>query len=56
MSPAGCSRRVRARFVSAARNDRSPSEILIRYAVTLEIEGREKPAMVAEWLIVRRTS
>lgn len=48
--------RVRARFVTVGRAERSPTDTLIKYGVTMEVEGHEKPAMVAEWLVVRRAS
>ncbi len=46
--------RIRARFRLLSRIVRSTSEILFRYSVTIELENQEKPAMVADWLIVRR--
>jgi acyl dehydratase len=46
--------RIRARFDLVSETTRSPAETLLKYAVTIEIENRDKPAMVADWLIVRR--
>lgn len=48
--------KIRARFDVVSRTPRSQTETLIKYAVTIEVEDREKPAMVADWLIVRRAS
>jgi acyl dehydratase len=45
---AGC--RVRARVVLAGAEEREPGHHILRLAVTVEIEGEEKPALVAEWL------
>ncbi|MDC7785678.1 MaoC family dehydratase [Rhodoplanes sp. TEM] len=55
-APVPSGSRVRARFEQVGRERRSPTDTLIKYAVTLEIEGGDKPAMVAEWLIVRRAA
>lgn len=35
---------------------RAPDEILLCYAVTVEIEDHDKPALVAEWLTLRTVS
>jgi acyl dehydratase len=50
--PSDC--RIRARFDLVNATARSPTETLLRYAVTIEVEDRDKPAMVADWLIVHR--
>ena len=42
--------RVRGRFTLASLEDRGPEQILLRYGVTVEIEGGAKPALTAEWL------
>lgn len=41
---------IRARFVLVDVSKRAPGEVLTRYTVTVEIDGEEKPALVAEWL------
>jgi acyl dehydratase len=46
--PAGA--RIRGRFMLQAVTQRSPTEIQLRNAVTVEIEGLDKPALVADWL------
>jgi acyl dehydratase len=46
--------RIRARFRLLSRIARSANEILLKYSVIVELENQEKPAMVADWLIVRR--
>jgi acyl dehydratase len=53
-APIPCDSKIRARFDLVDQTARSPSETLIKYAVTIEVENRDKPAMVADWLIVRR--
>jgi acyl dehydratase len=50
LSPVRAGARVRARFVLAGVTRRRAHEILLRYAVTVEIEGGDKPALAAEWL------
>ena len=42
--------RVRGRFVLAEAKLRKPTELQSRTNVTVEIEGEDKPALVAEWL------
>ena len=51
LSPVRTGSRVRAR-ASIAGAERIPTGIRVRTAVTLEIEGAEKPALVAETLTV----
>ncbi|KJC58979.1 nodulation protein NodN [Bradyrhizobium sp. LTSPM299] len=50
ISPVRSGKRVRGRFVLAEASLRKPKELLSRTAVTVEIEGEEKPALVADWL------
>jgi acyl dehydratase len=50
VSPVRVGSNVRGRF-RLDRCDRSkPGEVTLRWAVTVEIEGGERPALVAEWL------
>ncbi len=50
ISPVRAGRRVRGRFVLAEATLRKPTELLSRTNVTVEIEGEDKPALVADWL------
>lgn len=50
ISPVRSGKRVRGRFVLAEANLRKPTELRFRTTVTIEIEGEDKPALVAEWL------
>ena len=50
VAPVRAGRRVRGRFKLEALNPRSGREWQSRKAVTVEIEGEDKPALVAEWL------
>ncbi|WP_323784228.1 MaoC family dehydratase [Thalassovita sp.] len=50
VSPVKVGSRIRARFVLAAFNEIRPGEFQSKMDVTVEIEGQEKPALVAQWL------
>ena len=50
MSPVRSGKRVRGRFVLAEAKLRKPNELQSRTNVTVEIEGEDKPALVADWL------
>ena len=50
ISPVRAGSRVRGRFVLAEAKLRKPKELQSRTNVTVEIEGEEKPAIVADWL------
>ncbi|WGD49120.1 MaoC family dehydratase [Bradyrhizobium sp. CB1650] len=50
ISPVRAGKRVRGRFVLAEAKLRKPNELQSRTNVTVEIEGEDKPALVAEWL------
>lgn len=50
LAPVRSGSRVRGRFVLAAFDQRAPGQYLARYTVTVEIDGQEKPALIADWL------
>jgi acyl dehydratase len=50
ISPVRAGARVRGRFVLAEAKLRKEKELQSRTNVTIEIEGEEKPALVADWL------
>ena len=50
LSPVRSGARVRGRFTLARLERRRADEVLLGYDVTVEIEGGEKPALVAQWL------
>ncbi len=52
VSPVRAGARVRGRFRIDGVTQRSPTEFMVRYAVTVEIEGAAKPALVADWLTI----
>ncbi len=50
VSPVMVGARVRGRFTLAAFDDRGPDEVQTTMATTVEIEGQDRPALVADWL------
>jgi acyl dehydratase len=50
ISPVKSGRRVRGRFVLAEAKLRKPTELQSRTNVTVEIEGEDRPALVADWI------
>jgi acyl dehydratase len=50
VAPVRAGRRIRGRFQLTALTQRSAKEYQSRKAVTVEIEGEDKPALVADWL------
>ena len=50
LTPVRAGGRIRGRFVLAGLTRRSDKEVLMRYAVTVESDGSDKPALIADWL------
>lgn len=50
LAPVRAGQRVRGRFVLRDVARKAANQLLTTYDVTVEIEGSEKPALVAEWL------
>ncbi|GMP06767.1 MaoC family dehydratase [Bradyrhizobium sp. TM239] len=50
ISPVRSGKRIRGRFMLAEAKLRKAGELQSRTNVTVEIEGEDKPALVAEWL------
>ena len=50
VTPVRAGARVRGRFKLVGATRRSPTELQAINAVTVEIEGGDKPAMIAQWL------
>jgi len=50
ISPVRSGSRVRGRFTLAEATLRKPKELQSRTHVTVEIEGEQKPALVADWI------
>lgn len=50
ISPVRAGARVRGRFTLAEAKLRKPNELQSRTRVTVEIEGEDKPALIADWI------
>jgi acyl dehydratase len=50
ISPVRSGSRIRGRFKLLSITDRGPKEFMTKTEATIEIEGSDKPAVVAEWL------
>lgn len=50
LAPVPAGTRIRAHFHLLLVEERRPSELTLKYAVTIEVEGSKGPAVVAEWL------
>ncbi|MFC0283742.1 MaoC family dehydratase [Camelimonas abortus] len=50
LAPVKVGKRVRGRFVLKECTRKAPNQILLKHEVTVEIEGEQKPALIAEWL------
>ncbi len=50
LSPVRAGSRLRGRFVLKSVVQRKPTELLRENTLTIEIEGQETPALVADWL------
>ena len=51
LSPVPAGSLIRGSF-RIASVQRKPGQAIVKYAVTVEIEGKEKPALAAEWLTI----
>jgi acyl dehydratase len=50
LSPVPVGARVRGRFTLSEVSMRSDTQAMLRYQVSVEIEGADKPALAAEWI------
>lgn len=50
LSPVPAGSRLRGRFTLTAADQRNPTQILRETALTIEIEGSDRPALIADWL------
>jgi acyl dehydratase len=49
-SPVPTGSRIRGRFAVMSADELKPGEITMKYKVDVEIEGRDRPALTAEWI------
>ena len=50
IQPVRSGRQVRGHFVLAAFDEKKPGQMQFTHAVTIEIEGENKPALTADWI------
>ena len=50
LAPVRAGRRVRGRFKLAAFEEKRPGQFQFTHNVTVEIEGEDKPALIADWI------
>ena len=50
LSPVPSGAKVRGRFVLKDAVEKNPGQFLLTYGVTVEIEGGDKPALIADWI------
>lgn len=50
INPVKVGSKIRARFTLAEASEKQPGRYLLKHNVVVEIEGEEKPALIAEWL------
>ena len=53
LQPVASGKRVRARFKLLAADEKGAGRWLLKHEVTVEIEGVDKPALIAEWLTMQ---
>lgn len=52
LAPVRSGKRVRGRFVLEAVDEKPGGQVLLHHLVTVEIEGEDKPALSAQWLVL----
>jgi acyl dehydratase len=52
MAPVKTGKCVRARAKLLSADEKKPGQWLLKFEYTVEIEGEEKPALIAEWLLM----
>jgi acyl dehydratase len=50
INPVKVDSKIRGRFVLLSAEEKNPNQWLLKHSVTVEIDGEEKPALIAEWL------
>ena len=52
LQPVRSGKRIRGRFVLQEANERKPGQWLLKQSLTVEIEDEDKPALIAQWLMM----
>jgi acyl dehydratase len=50
LAPVRAGKRVRGRFTLASFEEKRPGQFQFTHTVTVEIEGEDKPALIADWI------
>ena len=53
IAPVNVDSRIRARAKLIEMEEKKPGQYRVKMEVTLEIEGQEKPALIAEWIFIQ---
>lgn len=56
LAPVRSGSRIRGRFVLTGLRDKGLDRVLMTFAVTVEIEGADRPALVADWHTLIQTA
>ena len=56
LAPVKVGKKVRGVFKLKSYDEKRPGQFLLTYEVTVEIEGEEKPALIADWLAMQFTA
>lgn len=52
MAPVKVDNKIRARAKLLEASERKPGQWLLTFQITVDIQGEEKPALIAEWLLM----
>ena len=55
LAPVPSGSKIRGRFSLKDAVEKKPGQFLLTYEVTVDIEGQEKPALIADWLAMQFT-
>ncbi len=53
LAPVPSGARIRGRFNLKSAEEKKPGQILITYEVSVDIENQDKPALIADWLVMQ---
>ena len=53
LAPVPAGSKVRGRIVLEDAVEKNPCQFLLTYAITVEIDGGAKPALIADWLVMQ---
>ena len=53
LTPVRSGKNIRGRFVLEDAVEKSPGQWMLRFGITVEIEGEDRPALIAQWLTMQ---